>query len=390
MNPNIATQVIPNFISPATYQVLIDQGVKDGNGNPIHMPADFGYISAQFGTRFTASAGVSLSQLLFDGQVFVGLQARNTSMQFVKKNAEITQEVIKVNIYKIYYQLVVAKTQVELLDANLALLEKNLHDTKVLYENGFREKLDVDKVSVQLANLQTEKTKVVNQVSNGYYALKVLMGMSVNDELVLTDKLTSDMIKSDMLQVDTYKYDDRKEYQFAQLGKKMSQYNIRRYRLSQIPTIALNSTYAKSAQRNNWSFLNRNGKWFTVSNINLGVTIPVFNGLVVRSKISQSKLELQKTLNDIASLERSIDNEVAVAKNNFISAITRMDFQKQNMELAEKVYVQTKKKYEMGTGSQIEINVAQNDLKAAQTNYTAALYDAVVARIDYLKATGKL
>ena len=50
-NPNIATQVIPNFISPSTYQVLIDQGVKDGNGNPIQMPADFGFIAAQFGTK---------------------------------------------------------------------------------------------------------------------------------------------------------------------------------------------------------------------------------------------------------------------------------------------------------------------------------------------------
>ena len=29
-NPNVATQVLPNFISPATYQVLIDEGVKDG------------------------------------------------------------------------------------------------------------------------------------------------------------------------------------------------------------------------------------------------------------------------------------------------------------------------------------------------------------------------
>lgn len=59
-NPNIATQVIPNFISPSTYQVLIDQGVKDGNGNPIQMPADFGFIAAQFGTKYSATAGIAL------------------------------------------------------------------------------------------------------------------------------------------------------------------------------------------------------------------------------------------------------------------------------------------------------------------------------------------
>jgi len=70
-NPNVATQVIPNFISPATYQVLVDQGVKDGNGNPIQMPNDFGFIAAQFGTKYSATAGISLSQILFDGQVFI-------------------------------------------------------------------------------------------------------------------------------------------------------------------------------------------------------------------------------------------------------------------------------------------------------------------------------
>ena len=45
-------------------------------------------------------------------------------MQFAQKNVEITEEIIKANIYKIYYQLVVSKTQMELLDANIALLEK--------------------------------------------------------------------------------------------------------------------------------------------------------------------------------------------------------------------------------------------------------------------------
>jgi outer membrane protein TolC len=60
------------------------------------------------------------------------------------------------------------------------------------------------------------------------------------------------------------------------------------------------------------------------------------------------------------------------------------------MELAEKVYSQTRKKYEGGTGSSIEISAAQTDLITAQNNYMAALYGAIVARVDYRKATGKL
>jgi len=67
-----------------------------------------------------------------------------------------------------------------------------------------------------------------------------------------------------------------------------------------------------------------------------------------------------------------------------------MDYQKQNMALAEKVYQNTKKKYEVGTGSQLEIDNARVQLQAAQTNYYNALYNAVIARVDFLKATGKL
>lgn len=388
-NPNVATQVLPNFISPATYQVLIDQGVKDGNGNPIQMPNDFGFIAAQFGTKFSANAGISLSQVLFDGQVFVGLEARKTIMDFARKKVEITEEIIKTNIYKIYYQLVVSKTQIELLDANISRLEKLQHDTKIMYDNGFAEKLDIDKISVQLVNLQTEKVKALNSISNGYYGLKVLLGMPVNDELVLTDTLSDEQIKDGILASSKYSYENRKEFQMAGIGKKLNEFNVRRYKLSQIPTISLNAQYAKNAQRDKWDFFGK-GDWFTISNINLNISIPIFNGFYTKSKIQQAKIDLQKTNNRIDSLKLSIDSEVAIAKNSFNSAIATMDFQKKNITLAEKVYDQTKKKYEIGTASQTDINAAQTDLKSAQTNYINSLYEAIIARIDFLKATGKL
>ena len=388
-NPAIATQVIPNFISPATYQVLIDQGVKDGNGNPIQMPSDFGFIPAQFGTRYSATAGVSLSQILFDGQVFVGLQARDAALKLYQKGAEVTSEQIKASIYKIYYQLSVSKTQIELLDANIALVEKNLRDTRIIYENGFREKLDVDKESVRLANLQTEKQKLLNQISNGYYALKLLIGMPIADELVLTDKVTENEVKDGVLEAAAYRHEDRKEYQQALISKQLLEYNVRRYKLSQIPTVSLTALYAKNAQRNRWNFFGR-GDWFSVSNINLNVSIPIFNGFFTKSKIQEARIEVQKIDNQLEGMKLLIDNDVEAARNNYRNAVATMDFQKKNMELAEKIYQQTKKKYEVGTGSQIEIVAAQTEMKSAQTNYVSALYDAIIAKVDYLKATGKL
>jgi outer membrane protein len=154
-------QSLPDFISPATYQVLVDQGVKDGNGQTITFPAGgFGNIAAQFGVPWTAGAGLELSQILFDGQVFVGLQARKTVLDFAKKQAELTEEQIKVNVYKLYYQLVVGRQQITSIDANIDRFNKLLNDTKEIYKQGFAEKLDIDKVQVQLNNLQTEKVKM--------------------------------------------------------------------------------------------------------------------------------------------------------------------------------------------------------------------------------------
>jgi outer membrane protein TolC len=213
--------------------------------------------------------------------------------------------------------------------------------------------------------------------------------MPLKDELVLTDKLTDEQIKDGILEASVYNYEDRKDFQYASIGKELNEYNIKRYKLSQIPTISLSGQYAKNAQRNKWNFLGK-GDWFTISSVNLNMSIPIFNGFYTKSKIQQTRIDLRKTENQIEALKLSIDNEVETAKNNYRSAISTMDYQKKNMELAEQVYQQTKKKYEVGTGSQTEINAAQVELKTAQTSYVTALYDAVIARIDFLKATGKL
>lgn len=388
-NPNVATQVLPNFIGPATYQVLINEGVKNGSGNMIVMPGDFGVIAAQFGTKYNANVGLDLNQILFDGQVFVGLQARSTSIALQNKNVEVTEETIKSNIYKVYYQLVVGKSQLELLDANITRLQKLSHDTKELYKNGFAEQLDINKTEVQLANLNTEKLKVFNALGNGYLGLKVLIGMPVRDTLMLTDSLSDEQIKDGALGLSEYKYTDRKDYEYAELGRKLNKFNIKRYQLSQIPTISLSSGYSKSAQRNQFDFFGK-GDWYTISSVSLKMSIPLFHGFATRARIAQARIQLEQTENQIESLKLVIDEQAEVAKANYVTAISTMDYQKKNMALAETVYNQTKKKFEIGTGSNTEITAAETDLKTAQTNYINAVYDAIIAKVDYLKATGKL
>lgn len=385
-NPNVTTQTFPNFIGAATYGVLEKEGVSGSNG-PIKMPDDLGFIQAQFGTKFNNSIGVDLQQLLFEGQVFVGLQARATSMQLARKNVEVTEENIKANVYKIYYQLAAGKNQLTIIDANLSRLQKLADDTRKLYENGFAERIDIDKVTVQLTNLQTEKQRVLNTIENGYLGLKYLMGMPVRDTLILTETVSPDDIRSGVLDATLYSYSDRKEFQYAELGKRMNEFNVKRYKLTYFPTVALASNYMRLRQADKFGF---GGPWFPSSQIGLRVSVPIFDGFARDARIQKARLQLQQTENQIEDLKLTIDRDVQQAVNNYSSALATLDNQKRNMDLAEKVYTQTKKKYEIGTGSTTEINNADAELRIAQTNYINALYDAIIAKVDFLKATGKL
>lgn len=346
------------------------------------------YIPVKFGTKYNANASVTLKQILFDGQVFVGLQARKTSIDYYQKNIDITDETLRANIYKVYYQLVVSRTQIEQLDANIERTQNLLHVTSELYKNGFAEKIDVDRTSVQLANLQTERSGVINSINNGYLGLKMLIGMPEQDTLVLTDQITEDQVKKGAL-TDGYQYSDRNDYQLLQLGKKLNEYNIKRYKLSAIPTLSLDAAYTKQAQRTAFDIFGR-GIWFTTSYIGLNLSVPIFNGLSKAANIEKAKLQLEQTQNQIDALKISIDNDVQQAINNFQTAISSLEFQKKNMQLAEQVYNQSQKRYEAGTGASIDITNAQTDLRLAQSNYTNALYNAIIAKVDYLKATGKL
>ena len=347
------------------------------------------FIPVQFGTKFNANYGANFQQLLFDGQVFVALQARETSLEMQRKNAAVTEEAIKANIYKIYYQLSASKTQLNILDANIDRLNKLAHDAEIMYKNGFAEKLDVDKVSVQLNNLQTEKIKANNSVAIGYMGLKMLMGMPVKDSLVLTEVINEQSLSTDVLVENEFQYGIRKDFQYLSTVKKLSEYNVKRYQLSYLPTVNFSGAYSQNAQRSKFDFFD-GGNWFTTSLLSLNVNLPLFNGFARDARVKRTKIELLQIENQIDALKNNIDNEINQAKLNYISSVATVSFQKKNMQLAENVYQQTKKKFEAGTGSNTEISAAQADLVSAQNNFMNALYSALIAKVDLLKATGKL
>lgn len=381
----------PDGTEKTIYDVLRENGVKDGTGTPITKEGEFAYRNFSFLTPWNVNGGVSVQQLLFEPQVFVGLEARRTLLESSGMQIKVAEDKVKEAVHKNYYAVLITQKQLGFLQESIRRLEKLASDMNEMYKNGFVEKLDIDKTTVSLNNTRTMETQLRNGIVVGLAVLKMNLGLSQADSLVLKDVLTAEMVKDGVL-ADAFNYEDRNEVKLLKSAARLQGYDIRRYKLSYAPTLAAFYNFQHTGQRRAGN--NGNGSipwfWYSTNLVGLSVNIPIFDGLQKKYKIVQSQFNLEKVENSLDQVKKGIDLERTVAKNTLSNAILSMDSQEKNMQLAEKVYNTVKKKYEQGIGSSFEVLQADTEMQQAQSNYFKAMYDAIIAKISYQKALGKL
>lgn len=380
----------PDATEMSIYDVLRKEGVKDGTGTPITKEGEFTVRNFSFFTPWNVNAGLSLNQLLFEPQVFVGLQARKELLVNSDFQIKVAEDKVREAVYKSYYAVLISQKQLGFVQESIKRLEKLSSDMNEMFKNGFVEKLDIDKTTVSLNNTKTIETQLRNALVIGLAVLKMNLGIPQSDSLVLKDALTPEYIKEGILD-DTFKYEDRNEVKLLNSTVKLQGFDVRRYKLSYYPTISAFYNFQRTGQRR----AAENGEsqpwfWYSTNLVGLNVSVPIFDGFQKKYKIRQTQFTLEKVQNTLDQTKQGIDLERTVAKNTLTNAVLTMDSQEKNMELAERVYNTVKKKYEQGVGSSFETLQADTDLQQAQSNYFKALYDAIIAKISYQKALGKL
>lgn len=388
---SIPVTLLPDFISPSVYQVLVDKGVKDGNGNAITKPTGAPqFFPAQFGVPWQTSAGVQFQQLLFQPDLFVAVLARKKAVDLTDANIRIMEDSVKSNVMRSYYSVVIAEKRKSYLDMSIKRLEKLKADQEKLYKNGFAEHLDIDRTQVTLNNLTATASQISNLIEIGYAAMKFALAINQKDTLELVDTLSTDMVKQGLMELSNFNYNDRKEIQMLNIVKDLQGLDIKRNKLAFLPTLATYFSYSRNALRQDFSFFDFSQKWYKSSVWGLNLSVPIFDGGQKVQKLRQAKLNLQKTDNTIENLQRAIDLQLGASTVMFKNALSSLDIQDRNVQLAERVYNTTKKKYEQGLGSSFELLQTQQEFESAQANYFQALFDAVSAKISYTKALGKL
>lgn len=349
------------------------------------------FIPVQFGTQWNATAGVSVSQLIFSSDYFVGLQAAKEFKSLSQKSLSRTKIETAVTITKAYYGALVNRERLKTLTANIDRIKKLYDDTKALNQAGFVEKLDVDRIELAYNNLLTEKEKVERLIGLSETLLKFQMGYSLQEPIKLTDELKAEQFQDIELGTNIKaNYTSRPEFSLLESQKRINELDLKRYRMSYLPTLVGYGAFNYQAQRTKFDFADGKGDWFPIGVIGATLNIPIFSGGQKYYKVEQAKLNLQKTVNTMDYMKTVIDFETTAASITYKNAYASVQTQAKNKELAKSIFETTKKKYDAGVGSSLEIITAETALKEAETNYLSAVYDLIIAKTDLDKAQGTI
>jgi len=258
-----------------------------------------------------------------------------------------------------------------------------------LFQEGFAEKIDADRLLVQRNNLETEKDKINNLIELSYALLKFQMGMSMSENVTLNQELSIDEVKNGLELDKVVDYNNRIEMNLLNTAKKLNQYDLERHQKSYLPTVvaALSGSYASQTIAFKELFTL---PYFPTGAFVLSASVPLYDGNSRKAKVRQAKLSLLKNENDIDAFKQAVDLESNNAKTQLKNSLMSLENQENNIELAQKVYDIAQKKYKEGLGTNIEIIQAETSLKEAKTNYYNSLYDAIISKIDFQKSLGLL
>lgn len=353
----------------------------------------------------SGDAGISINQLLFSGSYIIGLKAAKTYQELSSKSVSQNQIQTVEQVTKAYYTVLINRERLNLFENNIARVDSLLQNTKGMYENGFAEKIDVDRVQVNLNNLIVEREKFKDLEKLSLELLKFQMNYPMKKDISVTGDVRDLDVESMSLDTlnNNFDYSNRIEYSVLQTQEALQKLDIKNTTAEYLPTLSAfaNLGYFTQSQNIQGIFKTEGSipdmpgvagpdKWYRYGMFGIRLNVPIFDGLGRSYRVQQAKLNLRKVENRFESLRSNIDLQVNQSKINLSNSLKTLKAQQDNVALAEEVARVTKIKYNEGVGSNFEVTDAEASLREAQNNYYNALYDAMVAQTELKVALGTL
>jgi outer membrane protein TolC len=378
---------LPTISASANYQHFLQLPAQ-------LVPAEFfggqsgEFIKLAFGTKNNFTAAVQLQTLIFDASYFTALKASREYRVFASQQVEVAKQGVKKNVTLAYLATLIYDESVTILDSNSKNLERMLFETTELYKEGFAEQLDIDRMTLTLRQLKTQKDDLMRQKQISVNNLKFLMGFPIDQDLAVTDNLENLVTNGFIVEAnEKLQLENRAEYQMLNTSANLQEFNIiAQKQQGYYPSLSGFANYQQSLQGDN---LINDSQWIPSSIVGLQLSIPIFDGFAREAKIERAKLDLEEVVRQRDQVVESIRLEVVNSRIKYQNAVQKVTNTRENLELTQRIYKTIQIKYKEGLASSFELNQTEGSLFMEQSNYIQALFGLLMAKAELEIALGK-
>lgn len=376
-------------------QVNASVGYNDNIARPVMIIPDFTdpsqNMEVQFGTKYDASLGASLSQLIFSGEYLVGLQAARKYLDKTSTDFFISKIQVKQMVRDSYYAALSASEGIVIVDSTLAITRNLANETREVYNVGFAEDIDVDQLDLLVSDLEASALYLKNQLIISHAYLKFYLGLNENDSVVLTDNMEGliEVRHNSGLFINPFNVNQNVDFISLQKQKELSWLQVKLEKTYYLPKLSANIYYQTQAQRDQWNFFSSDGVWYSSSALGVTMEIPVFSSGQRRSRVKKAQIAYSQVEVSQKQLASSLNLQYDAAKNEYLNAYRVFENKQKNRKTAEKIYNVTTQKYVEGMASSLDILNTHNQFLNAENDYINSALSLLKTGADLEKILAK-
>lgn len=383
---------LPQITSNVQYLNNLDFQVQGVSGNAFNPGGDPNAITTiAFGTKHSMNASATLSQLIFDGSYIVGLQSAKVYLQISENAKEKTDLEIRELVTNAYGNVLLARESVLIFEKNKATLEKTLFETNETFKNGLTEEENVEQLQITLTQLTSSLSNAKKREEIALNLLKISMGIDINNEVILTEKL-DDLATSnvDLASLnEQFDANNSIDFKIQKNNEESKRLLLKLERFRALPTIGAQLNYGANTFANRFDFLTTDQKWYNYSNFGVNISLPIFSSFRDRARTQQAKIAFEQAKTQVTETEQRLKLQYQQAKTDYEFSIEQYGASKSNLKLAERIEAKQQVKFKEGLSTSFEFTEAQRQLYTAQQNYLQAMIDVMNKKATLDKLTNK-
>ncbi|UZT99060.1 TolC family protein [Chryseobacterium fluminis] len=346
-------------------------------------------VRVAFTKQYTTTATVQLEQKLYDQSLLISLKAGKYNIRRAGKNAVLNEEEVIFNIASSYYQTLVYRQQLSFLNDNREIYTEQQRIAQLQVDKGVLAEVELYKIKVTYSNNQSQIRLCEKNITNSINGLKNAMGFPISEELsVENEPISYSLDGVNPNEGIPFEVKNRTDYQIAEIDSQLEELEYKKIRAGYLPILSVYGKYGGTG------FGDQLGQSFSTisdfSSIGVKLSMPVFDGFSRRSQMQQAKLKHINSLETLKLDESTFRMEYENAKVKLEQALTSIEAESKNLELARQVLNISNLQYTKGIIDMNEWLTSQTSLKESQNNYLNSIVDQYVAKIELEKARGTI